>query len=132
MQTPRSPYHLSRYRVALSRNSFYAVGGYIFAEQAVVLIHHDLVALARFGFELSTIKDRYRTACIFDNASFLQMSGRDRDALAPDAQHVGYQLLCHHELVRDQLVMIYEQPTAKLLFDAVQPIADGRLRDLGN
>ena len=45
-------------RVALSRNTFYAVGGDVFAEQAVVLVHHDLVTLACLNLELVTIEDR--------------------------------------------------------------------------
>ena len=40
----------------LSRNTFYAVGGDIFAEKAVVLVHHDLVTLTGLGFELFAIK----------------------------------------------------------------------------
>ena len=60
----------------------------------------------------------------------LQLAGGLGDALAAHPEHVGDQLLGHHQLVGRQPVEAQQQPAAKLLVHRVMPITDGSLGHL--
>ncbi len=51
-------------------------------------------------------------------------------ALASNAEHICDEVVGHDKLIGRQLVVVYEQPTAKLLLHAVEPVADSCLGDL--
>ncbi len=102
----------------------------VLAEQAVILVRDYLIAFTADPFEALAVNDIYRTSCILDIAPILQMPGGDGYALTADAEHICNEIVRHNELIRRQLVMVYKEPTAKLLLDAVEPVADCSLRDL--
>jgi len=102
----------------------------VLAQETVVFVHYYLVALADGGFQLFTVEHSNSAADIFDQTLFLQVPRRDRHTLAADAEHVGNEIVRHYELVRFQLIVVYEQPTAKLLFDGMQAVTDSCLSDL--
>ena len=100
------------------------------AEQTVVFIDHNLVTLADLGFQAFAVQYRDSAADILDQSFFLQMVSGYRNAFASYAEHVGDQFMRHYQLIGLELIVIDKQPAAKLLFDAMEPVADGRLRYL--
>jgi hypothetical protein len=62
----------------------------------------------------------------------LQMGSLLRDGFTTHTQHVGDKLLRHDEFVGRQAIVAEKQPTTKLLLHGMKPVADGRLRYLGD
>ena len=67
---------------------------------------------------------------VTDQAGPLQLDRAFGHAFAAHAEHVGDQLLRHHQLVAVQPVQAQQQPAAQLLVERVVPVADRRLRHL--
>ena len=106
--------------------SGWRVGG----EQSLEFSFDDGVTLARARFESVTIQNCDSAASIFDEPCALQVSRGFRHALAAHAQHIGDELLSHHENVAVQSVETQQQPAAQLLVEGVMTIAHRCLRHL--
>lgn len=72
------------------------------------------------------------SARVLDKARLLPLERPFSDALPPDAQHVGNQLLGHDEFFSMESIEAQQEPAAQLLIAGVMSITDCRLRNLGN
>src|SRR3990167_477829 len=106
--------------------------GNAIGQQAVVLFLDNLVALAGAPFQPRAIQHIDAPPGIADEPRTLQLEGRLRHAFAPHAQHVGDQLLRHHQLVALQAVQAQQQPAAQLLVQRMVAVAHGGPRQLSN
>src|SRR3954470_20149142 len=73
---------------------------------------HHFVALADFCFQPRAIEHGDFAPAVLDDALLLQLARGLRHALAAHAEHVGDQLLRHHQLVRGPAVQAQQQPAA--------------------
>jgi hypothetical protein len=104
-----------------------AVFGDVSSEETVVLVDHDLVTFADGPLQAFPVEYYDRAADVTDQSAFLQIVSCDRDALTSNPEHIGDQVVCHYQLVGLQLIVVDQQPSAKLLFDAVKSITDSGL-----
>src|ERR1044071_4506559 len=86
-----------------------------YRQQAIELLLDDRIALAGTRLEAGAMEHGDASAAVFDQPGVLQVAGRLRDTFTSYAQHVGDQLLRHHELAADQSVETQQQPAAELL-----------------
>ena len=100
------------------------------AEQSVVFVVDDFITLADGDFQTLPVNHRHRSALVGNQFSFGEFLRRQRNAFAPHAEHIGNKVVRHHQFVRVEAVVTQEQPTAKLLFERVETIANGGLRNL--
>src|SRR6185437_15137044 len=84
-------------------------------KQAVVFLLHDRVALARALFDSLAIQHGDVSARIADEAGLLQLERAFGHAFTAHAEHVGDQLLGHHELVSLQPIEAEQEPATQLL-----------------
>ena len=78
-------------------------------------------------FQAGSVQYLDAPAHVSDQSIFLQALSSMGNAFSAHTQHVGDQLLCHHQLIRRHPVMAQEQPAAELLLQRVQTVADSRL-----
>ena len=97
------------------------------AEQPVVFVVDHCVTFADCFFQSLPVNYHDRSANIFYQFSLRQFLGSQRDTFAPHAQHIGDKVVRHYQLVRVQTVVAQQQPTAQLLFDGMETIANGGL-----
>ncbi len=97
------------------------------AEQTVVFAIDDFVALASSFFQSLPVDYRDSSAHIFDQFFLRQFLGSQCNAFAAHAEHIGNKVVRHHQFVRVQAVVAEQQPTAKLLFEGMETIANGGL-----
>ena len=96
-------------------------------EQTIVFGIDHFVTLTDGFFESQTVNYRDSSTHIFNQFSLRQFLGSPRDAFAAHAEHIGNKVVRHYQFVRVKAVVAKEQPTAKLLFDSVETIANGGL-----
>ncbi len=97
------------------------------AEQTIVFVVDDFVTLADGFFQSLAVNYRDSSAHIFNQFSFGKFLGSQRDAFTSHSEHIGDKVVRHYQLIRVQTVVAEQQPTAKLLFDGVETIANGGL-----
>ena len=112
---------------ALAWFAFRESSGHTSAEQTVVFVIDDFVTFADGFFQSLPVNYRDSSANIFNQFSLRQLLGSQRYTFAAHAQHIGDKVVRHYQLIRIQTVVAEQQPTAKLLFDGVETIADGSL-----
>lgn len=100
------------------------------SQQTVVFGIDDPITLADDFFQTLAVDYRNRSANIFNQFLLGEFLSRQRDAFAAHAEHIGYQVVRHHQLVRVEAVVAQKQPAAELLFNGMQAITNGGLRDL--
>ncbi len=100
------------------------------AEKTVVFVIDDLVTLANGFFQPLPVNYRDSSAKIFNQFFLCQFLGSQRYTFAAHAEHIGNQVVGHYQFVRIQTVVAEQQPTTKLLFDGMETVAHGGLRNL--
>jgi hypothetical protein len=100
------------------------------AEEFSVVFADQFVAFAAGGFEGFAVEDADGAARIFDDLGFLQGAGGLGDAAAVGAEHGGEEVVGEREEARLDAVLRHEEPAGEALFDVVEAIAGGRLRNL--
>src|SRR5215210_6891138 len=75
------------------------VFGNVLTEKAVVLVFYHLVTLTGGGFQTGPIEYGDGAAHVFDKAAFLQVPGGYRNPFAANAEHIGYQVVGHDQIV---------------------------------
>ena len=68
-------------------------------QQALALCFYDSVAFTTKALELRAIQHSDTPPAITDHAQFLQLTSSIGHAFAPHAEHVGYELVCHNQLI---------------------------------
>ena len=97
------------------------------AEQTVIFVINDFVTLAGSFFQSLPVNYRDSSAHIFNQFSLCQFLGSQCNAFAAHAEHIGNKVVRHHQFVRVQAVVAEQQPTAKLLFDGMETVANSGL-----
>lgn len=95
-------------------------------QETVELLLDHRITFAGPRFQAQAIEHLDAATTIFDQPSVLQIAGRLGHAFTAHAQHVGDQLLRHHQLVTDQAIQAQQQPAAQLLVERMVPPAEGR------
>ena len=101
-------------------------------QQAIVFRFDDLVALTDLCFQSLPVQYGYVATVIIDESRLLQFPCGLRDPFAADAQHIGDHFLRDRQFVRREPVQALQQPAAELLDYRMMPVADRRLRHLGD
>jgi hypothetical protein len=101
-------------------------------QETIKLRLDDVVALARPRLQTRAIEHCDPASLVTYQPGVLQLPGGFGDAFTAHAEHVGNQFLCHGEFVRCQTIQAQQQLLAQLLVDRMVPIADRRLRHLGD
>src|SRR5436305_4218300 len=76
------------------------------------------------------VNDSDVAAIVFNQPGGLQRARGDRDTGASHAEHVRNELLRQREIVRLYSESAHQQPAGEPLFNRVQRVADGYLRNL--
>ena len=97
------------------------------AEQTVIFVINDFVTLAGSFFQSLPVNYRDSSAHIFNQFFLRQLLGSQGDAFAAHTEHIGNKVVRHYQLVRVKAIVAEQQPTAKLLFDGMETIANGGL-----
>lgn len=97
------------------------------AEQTVIFVIDDFVTLADRFFQPLPVNYCYRSPIVCNQFFRCKFSGSQRYAFAPHAEHIGNEVVRHHQLIRMKAVVAQKQPPAKLLFDRMQTVANGSL-----
>ena len=97
------------------------------AQKTIVFVIDYFITLADRFFQPLPIYYRDCSPYIFNQFSLRQFLSSQRDTFAAHTQHIRDQVVRHHQRVRVQTVVAEQQPTAELLFDGVQTIANGGL-----
>src|SRR4030095_8412930 len=84
--------------------------GYLVRQQAVCLSLHHFVAFAHATLETRAVKDGDAAASVLDEVSPWRFPRRFRHALAPHAEHVGNEFLCHRQFAARQPVEAQQEP----------------------
>lgn len=101
------------------------VTGGIFADQIAVKIIEHGIAAAGGGLHAFSVEKLDLSTGAFDQTKVLQSGCGKRNTLTPDAENIRDLLMRYLEASCLLIIVTHQQPSAELLFDAVQAVADG-------
>lgn len=110
--------------------AFVSLRGPELPKKLAIVSADQFIALAGRGFQSPAVEHANRPSRIFDDAGLLKGASSFRNASAVCTQHCGEKIVRHWNEARLNAILRQQQPTCEPLFDCVQPVARGRLRNL--
>ena len=98
--------------------------------QRLGLRFEGVITLAGQSLQALAIEHRYAAPGMPDQSKALQLTLCQTNGLTPVSQHVGNELLCQAQILTRPTVEALQQPSAKPLLHAVQPITRSSLAKL--